>query len=1314
MYNKKIDFLISFTLKTVAVFLFLFIPFTAVQALTITAPSGGDCGDIGSWNEATNTCTLSQDTRSNIALGSDVVLDGNNYRVGKEDGDPTSTSSGINIGGSNVTVKNVVVSRFNYGISVSNGAENVELSKMTIESNRYGVKLSSAINSAISDCQITDNLSYGLIIENSSNNTFSNNTIGPNNQTGVYQRYGSASNIYENNDISGNLDTGLTILDDGSDSSVIRNNAIADNSRIGAIIRGDFNTLSGNTFSNNATNLTIEGNNLLSNEIDTSNTIEEKPVYYLKNISDQTFDGALTEIGAFYCIECDNISLQNAELADNGAQIFFYKTVNSKVEKVTATDKSIRVELHYSTDNSIKNSDLDDFKFYHASNGNLIVNNNIWNVDRPLLLSLSYGNDFEQDLPVGGNYWQAHNSACQNSDGDDFCDNAFYYKENIRIDDYPKVDPFEIESVTGNANVLFLPGIKASRLYRENAIGIEDKLWPPNYFGDDLEELMLDDEGNSIKNVYTRDVIEKAGGTSNIYKSFIGELDDLKNTQAINDYSLFAYDWRQSVTDIAQNGTPYPDWTTKSAIAELENLAATAQNKKVTIVAHSNGGLLAKAMMLELEKLGKADQVDKIIMVSTPQMGTPKAILSLLYGYDEGSPLGLLISRDKARKLSENMPGAYGLIPSKTYFNRTEEPLISFSSEHTRYKEFEESYGEKIGDVEEFYNFLLAEKDKRNKPATDEVELENILNEDLLAATAVMHEQLDSWSPPENVQLIEIGGWGLDTVSGVEYTEREKAKCISYYGYLVPSCHGDGKYEPIYEPRFTVDGDEVVTTPSSLMLPEGDNVERYWVDLYRYNKENKNSKKHKNILEIGNLIEFFSDIIKDENDDSLFSYIQQSRPEDYEDAPPRIRMSLYSPLDIHLYDNQGRHTGPMVVTDEAGNEAVTFEEAIPNSYYRQIGERKYVGFPGGEDIEVRLEGYAEGAFSLEMEEVEPTESGEEITGQTAFVNLPTSADTVVSLNIPVEGLSEVSPLQSDYDGDGTADYTIEAVPDGEATMPDLIAPETTISLEGTLGNNNWYRSGTTVTLTAEDNFGGSGVKSILYSLDSGDTWNNYAEPFALSEEKIHQLQYYAIDNEDNQEEPKEKEIKIDRTAPETIVTFDEVNQELKIEGIDNLSEKTTVSVTEEVSSQSRIKRPFFGWLYGIINKEKPKTYLIAILTDEAGNRTELKLEQKTNDNNLLIISPETITYNEQDPVQLPGSTLRYLWKFNEKKDRYNLFSARLMTDNKVLQSYYLPRADVTWIRERDKSRRRFTWESFPGMTILHLQTENGKLKIIKN
>ncbi|MBI3040896.1 MAG: S8 family serine peptidase, partial [Chloroflexi bacterium] len=98
--------------------------------------------------------------------------------------------------------------------------------------------------------------------------------------------------------------------------------------------------------------------------------------------------------------------------------------------------------------------------------------------------------------------------------------------------------------------------------------------------------------------------------------------------------------------------------------------------------------------------------------------------------------------------------------------------------------------------------------------------------------------------------------------------------------------------------------------------------------------------------------------------------------------------------------------------------------------------------------------------------------------------------------------------------------------------PDQSAPTTTVSLNGTLGNFDWYGSDVEVTLTAVDNPGGDGVAEIRYSLDGGGIWQLYTSPFIISTEGSNLLLARSWDNAGNDEGPPAfKTVKIDKTMP---------------------------------------------------------------------------------------------------------------------------------------------------------------------------------------
>jgi hypothetical protein len=101
-------------------------------------------------------------------------------------------------------------------------------------------------------------------------------------------------------------------------------------------------------------------------------------------------------------------------------------------------------------------------------------------------------------------------------------------------------------------------------------------------------------------------------------------------------------------------------------------------------------------------------------------------------------------------------------------------------------------------------------------------------------------------------------------------------------------------------------------------------------------------------------------------------------------------------------------------------------------------------------------------------------------------------------------------------------------PDASTTI-DTGAPISSLAMQGTSGENGWYVTEITATITASDQW--SGISSIKYRLNDG-IWTQYASPISISAEGTTTLGFYAIDQAGNQGLAQSVQMKIDRTAPE--------------------------------------------------------------------------------------------------------------------------------------------------------------------------------------
>ncbi|HBV01436.1 MAG TPA: hypothetical protein DEF00_03535 [Candidatus Taylorbacteria bacterium] len=580
--------------------------------------------------------------------------------------------------------------------------------------------------------------------------------------------------------------------------------------------------------------------------------------------------------------------------------------------------------------------------------------------------------------------------------------------DNVDFSDWLSSDP--LAEVLCCSSVAFIPGLEASRLYKEGIL-FEDKLWEPNNNHDVAELALSTTTGESVNaGIYTRDVLDEPLGfpiAGNIYKEFIARMESLVADGVINAFEPLPYDWRFDVRDVAVGDIALQDGASYAMVSRIEALATSSETGKVTLITHSNGGLVAKELLSELARLGKAGLIDRVIMVAAPELGTPDAVLQLLHGSEFF--LGLP-SREATRELGENMKSAYALLPSREYFTRQGAPLmrpmVEFSTTTDVTEEFRTLYGDSISDYDSLRRFLRGEDGSRAEPATSEVDVPNVLKENFLSNAEEYHGAADTWTPPSGIPVIEVVGWGLATPYGIKYASARKRVCNENNS----ACLMTDVLDP--EPLDTFEGDATVVVPSAEAL-QG---ERYYVDVYRYNKVPGNlNREHKNILEINSLQDLITALIKNESTSTLPAFISSTRPE-ITDADKRVRLSAHSPVLLHLSDSLGRHTGPVPNTNPDSDFKLV-EEQIPNSYYWRIGEGQYAGAGGDATTTVTLYGSGLGTFTIDIEEL----LGGEVATTTIFEDIPTATTTVATL----EAGGSVSPVLSlDIDGDGNTDAEV--------------------------------------------------------------------------------------------------------------------------------------------------------------------------------------------------------------------------------------------------------------------------------------------------
>src|SRR3989344_1112576 len=602
------------------------------------------------------------------------------------------------------------------------------------------------------------------------------------------------------------------------------------------------------------------------------------------------------------------------------------------------------------------------------------------------------------------------------------------------------------------SNVLFLPGVKGSRVYENN-----ERLWE----GKDaqVELLYLDDNGaTKNQNIYAKGVIDVFTGppiSVAIYDSFLGDLAQKKSGGVIEDYAAVAYDWRLSIPDILASGTEEPNGAiyynraTSTPYIEqtLRRLADSSRTGKVTIVGHSNGGLLAKALISELgDEAG--DLIDKVIMVGVPQLGTPKAIGALLHGYDTGIPF--VMSDERARDFAHNAPMAYQLLPDPDYYQNTGvsigTPLITFEP-GTSTQAFVDAYGLVIGNADELHGFLVG-AEGRDTPTYDDTPSPAVGSEALLTEAEQLKQLIGaSWQAPAGITVHQIAGIGEDTLAGITYkTVREYTNVVISSSRPICTSYKD---RISYTPNEVIDGDGTVVVPSALAMSESENVKRWWINLDKNNDDNSRfwffRLDHKNILEVTELRNFIFDNLLQGSTANLPAYISDELPQLTSDN--RMRFILHSPLALSATDSSGNTISANVAT-------------ISGATYAQYGDVQVITVPSGSNTTVSLNGISAGTFTLEVEEYD----GGALVDSATFSGVPSGANTEATFTLPTGSLASAGDLVIDYDGDGTADVELPA---GELVSYEELVTEENEDEDEEIQNNSG--GGTVVGLIVAQN-----------------------------------------------------------------------------------------------------------------------------------------------------------------------------------------------------------------------------------------------------
>ena len=224
---------------------------------------------------------------------------------------------------------------------------------------------------------------------------------GSNNAWGVYILF--HANVWIEKNIVANNSGG--IVADFSDNNTFINNTVINNKGEGILFfDSSENTMRNNTISGNTYNFGILRSSC-NHDIDTSNLINGKSIYYLKNRSNMIINpDSFENVGYLALINCTNITVENLNLTNNYNGLLLVETKNSTLRNNTFENNRRGIDIIDSSNNTVQGNNVTDsnwrgISLVHSSNNRFRENNFVGN-QLSFKVSGDSLSDFMQDMDL--------------------------------------------------------------------------------------------------------------------------------------------------------------------------------------------------------------------------------------------------------------------------------------------------------------------------------------------------------------------------------------------------------------------------------------------------------------------------------------------------------------------------------------------------------------------------------------------------------------------------------------------------------------------------------------------------------------------------------------------------------------------------------------------------------------------------------------------------------------------------------------------------------------------------------------------------
>jgi len=396
--------------------------------------------------------------------------------------------------------------------------------------------------------------------------------------------------------------------------------------------------------------------------------------------------------------------------------------------------------------------------------------------------------------------------------------------------------------------------------------------------------------------------------------------------------------------------------------------------------------------------------LDKLIFAGTPQLGAPKAFKALTYGDNFDFQVAGLDILNQARVKAISQN-----MPA------VYELLPS--------QQYFQDIGKYLFDYRTGVNhtgFSFA--------STSQFMKDSGRNASLVDRGAAFHQQIDGFEGLGD-KVYNVAGCKRSTIGGIRLYNKGK------FGLVV------------------ADGDGTVPLGSANSVA---NVARHYFL----------ATDHTGLIKDQNGIDVIKNILND-TPDEVVSGVSQDIGSCTDHNAFTYLFGTHSPVVLHVYDSQGRHTGPDVNGD--------IELGIPGSDYETIEDNNFVFVPGNDTYRAVLDATASGTADFDISSY----TGTTVDSKVNYLQIPLASGQT-SAELSFSGIQNNLDLKLDSNGDGTVDSTL--VPSTTVTGDSAADIEPSQIVITSPGAKEYLRS-EILPMTVGVTDSGSGVKSWSKQFD---------------------------------------------------------------------------------------------------------------------------------------------------------------------------------------------------------------------------------------